>query len=328
MTGITAAVPELGYDVLHIDPAAEAGRIGEGIREHLRTSLRRRGLVLGLSGGVDSSVCAALAVGALGAQRVFALLMPEDDASGESLVKGRMVAEQLGIGYEVRDITATLQALGCYQTRDDAIRRVFADYSSDWRNKIVIRGGRDGRINHFNLVVQSPEGELFERRLRMEEYLEIVAATNYKQRVRKMLEYHYADRFNYAVVGTPNRLEYDLGFFVKNGDGSADLKPIAHLFKTQVYALAEYFDIPESIRTAPPSTDTYSLSQGQDEFYFALPYGEMDLALWAYDHDRTAQELGNILGIGTEGALRVYADIEKKRQMASYLHAPPLLCAD
>ncbi|SCZ55988.1 NAD(+) synthase [Thiohalomonas denitrificans] len=328
MTDSIKAKSSLSYDVLQLDPSAEAGQIGRGIREHLRTSLKRRGMVLGLSGGVDSSVCAALAVEAVGPERVFALLMPEDDSSGESLEKGRMVAEQLGIRYEVRDITATLQALGCYQTRDDAIRRVFPEYGSDWRNKIVIRGGTDGRINHFNLVVESPDGELHEQRLRMDEYLEIVAATNFKQRVRKMLEYHYADRFNYAVVGTPNRLEYELGFFVKNGDGSADLKPIAHLYKTQVYALAEHFDIPESIRMAPPSTDTYSLSQSQDEFYFALPYGEMDLALWAYDHGRAVQELGNVLNIGSEGALRVYADIEKKRQMASYLHAPPLLCAD
>ncbi len=328
MADTMTAKSSLSYGVLTLDPSSEAERIGRGIREYLRASLKRRGMVLGLSGGVDSSVCAALAVEAVGPERVFALLMPEDDASGESLEKGRMLAEQLGISYEIRDITATLQALGCYQTRDDAIRRVFSDYDTDWRNKIVIRGGQDGRINHFNLVVESPDGQLHEQRLRMEEYLQIVAATNYKQRVRKMLEYHYADRFNYAVVGTPNRLEYDLGFFVKNGDGSADLKPIAHLYKTQVYALAEHFGIPESIRMALPSTDTYSLAQGQDEFYFALPYGEMDLALWAYDHGRAAQELGQVLDIGTEGALRVYADIEKKRRMASYLHAPPLLCAD
>ena len=328
MTGTVSAESDLSYEVLDIDPGAEGERIGRRIRNHLRSSLKRRGLVLGLSGGVDSSVCAALAVEAVGPEKVFALLMPENDGSGESLEKGWLVAEQLGIRHEIRDITATLQALGCYQARDDSIRKVFPDYGNDWRNKIVLRGGQEGRINHFNLVVQSPNGQLHEQRLGVEEYLEIVAATNYKQRVRKMLEYHYADRFNYAVVGTPNRLEYELGFFVKNGDGSADLKPIAHLFKTQVYALAEHFDIPESIRMAPPSTDTYSLSQGQDEFYFALPYGEMDLALWAYDNSRTAWELGIFLNIGTEGASRVYADIEKKRQMANYLHAPPLLCAD
>ena len=123
-----------------------------------------------------------------------------------------------------------------------------------------------------------------ETRLPLQEYLQIVAATNFKQRIRKTLEYFHADRLNYAVVGTPNRLEYDQGFFVKNGDGAADVKPIAHLYKTQVYALARHLGLPEEICNGAPTTDTYSLPQGQDEFYFALPYDQMDLALWALNH--------------------------------------------
>ena len=96
---------------------------------------------------------------------------------------------------------------------------------------------------------------------------------------------------NYAVIGTPNRLEYDQGFFVKNGDGSADVKPIAHLYKTQVYALARHMKLPKEICEAIPTTDTYSLAQGQDEFYFALPYAQMDLALYALNHGYSAEEL-------------------------------------
>jgi NAD+ synthase len=134
-------------------------------------------------------------------------------------------------------------------------------------------------MNFFKVVVRSPAGELKEKRLPLEAYLQVVAATNIKQRTRKTLEYFHADRLNYAVVGTPNRLEYDQGFFVKNGDGAADLKPIAHLYKTQVYALADALGIPEEIRTARPTTDTYSLEQGQDEFFFALPYDKMDMVL-------------------------------------------------
>src|SRR5690606_30847455 len=110
------------------------------------------------------------------------------------------------------------------------------------------------------------------------------AATNFKQRVRKMMEYHYADRFNYAVIGTPNRLEYDQGFFVKNGDGSADLKPIAHLYKTQVYRMAEHLGVPAEICRRAPTTDTYSLEQSQDEFYWALPYQKLDVCLFALNN--------------------------------------------
>ena len=157
------------------------------------------------------------------------------------------------------------------------------------------------------------------------DYLQIVAATNFKQRIRKTVEYFHADRLNYAVVCTPNLLEYDQGFFVKNGDGSADIKPIAHLYKTQVYAMARHLGLPSRVVAAVPTTDTYSLPQGQDEFYFALPYAQMDLALWALEHGRKTSELASALKISESRAEAIYADIENKRRTTQYLHLPPLL---
>ncbi len=316
---------KLGYDVLEIDLAAEADRIGRRLRESLSRELSRRGLVVAMSGGIDSSVCAALAVRAVGKDRVFGLLLPEQDSSSGSGTRGRLLADHLGIDCERVDIAPALAAIGCYRWRDEAIRRVFPEYDGTWKNKIVIAGGLDGQVNHFNLVVETPSGEIREARLGLREYLQIVAATNFKQRVRKTVEYFHADRLNYAVVGTPNRLEYDQGFFVKNGDGSADVKPIAHLYKTQVYAMARHLGLPEEICTASPTTDTYSLTQGQDEFYFALPYRQMDLALWALNHGRPAAELAAALGIDPGRAERIYADIHAKRRTTRYLHARPVL---
>jgi NAD+ synthase len=278
-----------------------------------------------MSGGIDSSVSAALAVKALGAERVYGLLLPERDSSGASVTRGRMLAEHLGIRHELFDIAPTLEAIGCYRWRDEAIRSAFPEYGPGWKNKIVISGGLEGRVNHFVLVVQSPSGETHQTRLGLKEYLQIVAATNFKQRIRKTVEYFHADRLNYAVVGTPNRLEYDQGFFVKNGDGSADVKPIAHLYKTQVYALARHMGLPAEICGATPTTDTYSLPQGQDEFYFALPYAQMDIALWALNHGRAAAELANALGITEVQAQHVYNDIEAKRRTTRYLHSKAVL---
>lgn len=312
----------LGPQVLDIDLAAEADRIAGWMRSTTR-QLRRRGLVIAMSGGIDSSVCAALAVRAVGADKVFGLLLPERDSSGQSSRLGRLLAEHLGIAHELHDIAPALDALGCYRDRDAAIRQVFPDYGDGWKNKIVLHGGLQGGINYYKLVVQSPEGNMQEARLPLQAYLQIVAATNHKQRLRKTLEYYHADRLNYAVIGTPNRLEYDQGFFVKNGDGSADLKPIAHLFKSQVYAMARQLGLPEEICATTPTTDTYSLPQGQDEFYFALPYAAMDLALWAHDHDRPAAELAAALQMPVAQAEAVYADIAAKRRAAVYLHAPP-----
>jgi NAD+ synthase len=269
---------------------------------------------------VDSAVCTALATRAVGSEKVFGLLMPERDSSSESAVKGRLVAERYGVRFALEDIAPTLEAIGCYRWRDEAMQRANPEYRPGWKNKIVIGGGSTGGINYFKLIVESPQGTLQETRLGLSEYLQIVAATNFKQRIRKTLEFFHADRLNYAVVGTPNRLEYDQGFFVKNGDGSADLKPIAHLYKSQVYMLAEYLDVPLPVRTAAPSTDTYSLSQGQEEFYFALPYKEMDVALFHRNKGASATELASRLGITPEQAAAVYQDIDAKRRTTAPLH--------
>lgn len=307
--------------MLDYDCIAEADRIAAWMRDTLVRRLHRRGFVISISGGIDSSVCAALAVRAVGAGKVHGLLLPERDSSGFSTARGRELAEHLGISHEVFDIAPALDALGCYRQRDEAIRRVFPNYRDDWKSKIVISGGLAGGINYFKLVVAEPSGRQHEARLPLREYLQIVAATNFKQRVRKTMDYFHADRLNYAVIGTPNRLEYDQGFFVKVGDGAADLKPIAHLYKTQVYAMARALSLPEAICGAVPTTDTYTLPQGQDEFYFALPYAQMDVALWAMTHGVPASALGQTLGVDDVQAQKIYDDIEAKRRTAHYLHA-------
>lgn len=326
---------ELSEAVLALDAEHECARIARELRMILRDRLRRRGVVVAVSGGIDSAVCAGLAVQALGAERVLALLLPEPESDPDSLVRGKAVCQALGVEHLVQPIGQVLEALGCYHQRDEAMRRVFPEYGRGWRSKIAIAGGHTGRVNYFELIVRAPDGETQRRRLRLPEYLEIVAASNYKQRVRKMIEYFHADRRHFAVVGSANRLELDQGFFVKNGDGAADVKPIAHLYKTQVYALARHMGLPETVLEAEPTTDTYSLPQGQDEFYFALPYPQMDLALWAYNHHVPAAELALALGVDEARASWFYRDIEAKRRATEYLHrqsfmisaVPEVVCA-
>jgi NAD+ synthase len=318
-------MPAIHRGVLDLDAQAEADRIGSAMRQALR-DLCRRGYVVATSGGIDSSVSAALAARALGPQHVYCLLLPEREGSPATLERARQLVGHLGVEYAEQDITATLEAIGCYARRDAAVRQVFPDYESGWKFKIAIRGGLEGRYNTFHLLVERPDGSApVGRPLGASQLFEIVAATNYKQRIRKTIEYCHADRLNYAVVGTPNRLEYDQGFFVKNGDGAADVKPIAHLYKTQVYALARALGLPPAICQAEPTTDTYSLSQGQDEFYFGVPLAQMDYALWARNHQVSVDDLAAFLGLPAIQAERLYQDIDVKRRATRYLHHPPIL---
>jgi NAD+ synthase len=310
---------------LELDTAAEIERIVGGLRGQLR-GMRKRGLVLGLSGGIDSSVSLALAVRAVGAANVFCLFMPESDSDPESLRLGRMVAERFGVEAALEDIGPTLMAMGCYERRDACIRQLVPGYGPGWSSKIVIANALAGEgYNISSLVVRDPEGEQTKLRMPAAVYLGIVAATNMKQRTRKQIEYYHADRLNLAVLGTPNRLEYDQGFFVKNGDGVADVKPLAHLYKSQVYALAAALDVPEEIRRRPPTTDTYSLEQTQEEFYFSLPFHQMDLCLFGLNNGVPAAEVAAVAGLTPTEVERVWTDIGAKRRATRYLHLGPQL---
>jgi NAD+ synthase len=315
----------LEKDVLAIDAAAEVTRISEALRAQVMGTLRKRGLVVGISGGIDSSVVAALGVKAFGKERVFAIMMPERDSSGEASELGRLLADALGVEAITERLAPTLEAAGCYARQLEAIRSVCPEFAEGDRFKLTLPSILESdRLNVTYLTVES-KGAARTVRLTPSAYLQLVAATNYKQRLRKVTEYYHADRLNYAVAGTPNRLEYDQGFFVKGGDGLADVKPIAHLYKTQVYALAEHLGVPAEIRRRPPTTDTFSLPQGQDEFYFSLPYDKMDLCLYGHDHGVDPGEVGARLGLSADQVQRVYRDIEQKRRATRYLHAPPLL---
>jgi len=316
----------LSLATLALDAAAEIERIAGAVRGQVLRQLRRRGVVLGLSGGIDSSVTAALCVRAVGAKHVTAVLMPERDSDPESLRLGRLVAERLGIATVVEDIAPMLEAAGCYTRRDACIRRLVPEFGLGWGCKVVLPNALENTgFNITSLVVQPPGGAPQRMRMPLDVYLGIIAATNMKQRTRKQLEYYHADRLNCAVAGTPNRLEYDQGFFVKNGDGAADFKPIAHLYKSQVYQLAEALDIPEEIRARPPTTDTWSLPQTQEEFYFALPYQRMDLCLYGLNAGLSAEEVGLACGLAPDLVDKVWRDIAAKRRATTYLHAAPLL---
>lgn len=315
-------------EALEIDPQAETERIVKTLRESVHHVMRRRGAVVGISGGVDSSVVLALSVKAFGPERVAAIMMPERDSDAGTERLARSVARHYGVDPILEDMTPALEGFGCYRRRDEAIRRLFPDFDprAGYKAKIALPPGlleRDD-LNIFSLTVVAPGGEVSSLRLPLEEYLQIVAASNFKQRSRMAMLYYHAELRHFAVVGTANKNEHEQGFFVKFGDGGVDIRPIAHLFKTQVYRLAEYLDVPEEIRHRPPTSDTYSAGTTQEEFFFRLPFALMDVLWSAHERGVPIQRVAAEAGLTVEQVGRVFQDLDRKHRTTEYLRMAPV----
>jgi NAD+ synthase len=308
-------------ELLDLNPTAEIERITASLREDVHGKFRRRGGVVGLSGGVDSAVVLALCVQALGAEKVLAVLMPEDESSPESAPLARSWAEELGVEWVVEDVTDALDGLGCYRRRDEAIRRVFPEFGQGWKSKITLPGSllEDDRLNMFTLTVVDPDGEEYKNRVVAQDYYQIVAASNFKQRVRMSMLYYHAELRNFAVIGTANKNEHGLGFFVKHGDGGVDIAPILHLFKTQVYQLAEILNVPVEIRERTPTSDTYSAGSTQEEFFFRIPFDVLDTVWAAWEANYSAEQIGAQIDLPADQVQRVIDDIIRKQRTTAYL---------
>ncbi len=309
-------------DAMKISAEEETLRISGWIGKYVFQEFKRRGGVVGVSGGIDSAVTLALTVRALGADRVTALFMPEKDSSPESQVLAAKVASKVGVEFVVNDITPALQALGCYEYLANAIREVYPDYDANQdKVKLVLPNDLLDKpsLNVFSLVLRR-DGEPERRKLLPPRaYLGIVAASNMKQRTRMLSLYFHAEKRNYAVIGTANKNEHDQGFFVKYGDGGADLQPIRHLYKSQVYQLARFLEIPQEIIDRTPTTDTYSAGSTQEEFYFRVPFDLLDKIWLGMERNMSARAIAQDLGLTEEQVERVMADLTQKKRTTEYL---------
>lgn len=311
-----------------IDPAAETERIVSALRRIARQQMRRFGAVVGISGGVDSSVVLALAVRAFGPEKVAAVMMPEKDSDPISEKLARELAAQLGVTPILENITPILEGFGCYRRRDEAIRRVFPEYdaAAGWKAKIVLPQNllEGGSLNVFSVTVVEPDGSERSETLPGPEFLQIVAASNFKQRTRMAMLYYHAEFRNYAVLGTANKNEHAQGFFVKYGDGGVDVQTIGHLYKTQVYQLATFLKVPEAVRKRTPTTDTYSAPCDQQEFFFRLPFEIMDQLWHAQLSGVSAAAAAEGMGLTEDQVRRAFDDFAGKEHSTAYLRMPPV----
>lgn len=310
-----------------LDPKVETERLVGEIRRLVR-QMKRGGAVLGVSGGIDSATVLGLAVRALGADRVVGLTLPERDSDPLSETLAHEVCEKFGIKPIREDIRDALEGYGCYNRRDEAISRVVPEYDAakGYKAKIVLPPNLldEDTLNVFSVVVITPDGNEISKQLPPAEFLQIVAASNFKQRTRMSMVYYHAELRNYAVLGTANKNEHDQGFFVKYGDGGVDLRVIGHLYKTQVYQLAEYLGVPESIQSRTPTSDTYSAPCNQEEFFFRLPFKTMDLLWYAMENNIPIRETAKVMGLSDQQVQRAFDDFKRKERGTEYLRMAPV----
>jgi NAD+ synthase len=319
-------------NILNLDPARETDRIVQFLQQTTRRDMRRQGGVVGISGGIDSAVVLALTVRAFGPQKVVAVMMPDKDSDSLSEKLARELAAKFGVEPILEDITGALSGFSCYKRRDDAIRRVVPEYDAakGYKAKIVLPQDllEEGTLNVFSVTVIAPDGKKQTKPLPPREMLEIIAATNLKQRSRMSTLYYHAEARQFAVMGTANKNEHAQGFFVKYGDGGVDLQAIAHLFKSQVYMLAKHLGVPEGIQQRTPTTDTYSAPQDQEEFFFRLPYHTLDLIWYALEHNIPAAEVAPVMDLKVDQVDRVIDDIKRKQRTTEFLRlSPPMMTA-
>jgi len=321
---------EFTKDSVKIDPAAETERLVQLLRKTVRKDLRRYGAVVGVSGGVDSSTVLALCVRAFGPKRVVAVMMPEKDSESDSEMLARKLTSQLGVETVLlENITPALEGFGCYPRRDAAIRRVFPEYdaAAGYKAKIVLPANvlEDDTLNVFSLAIVTPDGEEKSKRLPLAEYFQIVAASNFKQRTRMAMLYYHAESRNFAVIGTSNKNEHQQGFLVKYGDSGVDIQLIGHLLKTQVYQLAEYLGVPDEIRSRPPTSDTYSAHQTQEEFFFRMPFEVMDVLWYAQEHGVPVPQVAAVMGLSEAQVQRAFNDFTRKHRTTEYIRTAPII---
>ncbi len=308
-------------EVLNIVPENEIDRMNLFLKNEIFKSFRRKGVIVGLSGGVDSAVMASLAVEALGKEKVFGLILPEKESNPLSARFAALEAQRLGIDFAEKDMTPTVDAIGSYSIRDEYLKSLIPEYTPECKYNIALPTDfleRDS-LNIYKLQVQTSAGDILTKRLSVDSFRFITAFASIKIRARMIHLYWEAERQNLVVAGTTNKTEMILGDFCKYGDGGTDIEAICHFYKTQIYQLAEYFQVIPEIRDRDPSPDTFSLPVTDQQFFFRIPFNKLDLLLYAWEHHIDTQDAADVLSLPEDAAKRAYREFTTKNNATAHL---------
>ena len=285
------------------------------IHKQVYDNFRKRGIVVGISGGIDSAISAKLCCNAVGKENVLGIILPEKESNPQSQEFAKKYCEKLGIKYEIEDITSILDSSEIYQIREKIVKKYFPDYNQSCKYRIVFSENFDSDgLSIPYLEVNDGNNQIHKIKLSLNDYFTITAATNIKHRIRMTRLYFHAEKNNFLVCGTTNKAEFQQGYFVKYGDGGVDIEPLANLYKTQIYQLGTYLDIPNEIIERKASPDTWSFDVSDEEFFYSLPYEIVDLMLFAKEKSVTLSDICSTLDLKEEKVKRILNSIERKLQ--------------
>jgi len=307
----------------NIDEVVES--LIEFIKEQVKTNFKKNGVVIGLSGGVDSSVIAALCVKALGEKNVHGVIMPEKESNPDSVKLAEIHAKKLGINTEIIDITNTLVSFDVYEIKNEIIKKYFSSYNEKTQYRIVVPQDlieRDG-VGFPYLEIKNENENIEKIKLSYDDYMTITAATTIKHRTRMINLYYHAEKSNSLVMGTTNKTEFVQGYFVKYGDGGVDVEPLIDLFKTQIFQLAKFLEIPDEIIERKPSPDTWSLEVSDEEFFFRIPFLIFDTFWYLQENNIDTQKILKEFNLDDTQAKRILKDQKRKWDITKNLRSLP-----
>ena len=286
------------------------------IKNEISENLQKSGSVIGLSGGIDSAVTAALCERALGSDKVLGIILPEIESDATSVKDAEEIAKKFNIKTELIDITPILDSFEVYQTKEKIIREKFPDFNPNCKYRIAVPSNINNSAGMPFLEIRDEKNNTHKLKISSSEFLTITAATSIKHRVRMTMLYFYAEKNNFSVIGTTNKSEYLQGYFVKYGDGGSDIEPLVNLYKSHVYQLGKTLDIPHNIMSKDASPDVWSFKTNDEEFFFSVPYEIVDLILYSRENNLSGKDIHKISNLPID-KIEKLKQIQNQKQIKS-----------
>jgi NAD+ synthase len=284
---------------------------------------QKKGIVIGLSGGIDSAITAALSTKSIGSEKILGLILPEKESDVNSKNLALQIAEKYNIDTETIDITNILESFGVYENKEKIVKEKFPNYNEKCKYRVVVPSKLENNIGMPFLEILDDENILHKLKISSFDFLNLTAATSIKHRVRMTMLYNYAEKNNFTVVGTTNKTEYLQGYFVKYGDGGSDIEPLVHLYKTQIYQIANFLKLPEEIINQDASPDVWSFKTSDEEFFYAVPYNIVDLILYGREKNLSINEIIKFSNLESEKIEKLIQFQNQKQNKSQTMREKP-----